>query len=69
MSSFFNQFGDLSQTLGHAVGSVGSVVQQQVINQSNINEELRIGSQNVIVREKLAEGENLGYKTNLLPES
>ncbi len=52
MSSFFNQFGDLSQTLGNAVGSV----QQQVINQTVVNEELRVGSHLIIVKEKLAEG-------------
>lgn len=49
MSSFFNQIGDLSQTFGH-------VVQQQVINQTIVNEELRVGSHHVIVKEKIAEG-------------
>ena len=54
MTSFFN-FGEFSQSLGHAVGQV---VQQQHggIHNSVPNEELRVGKFNVIVKEKLAEG-------------
>lgn len=72
MSSFFNQVGQFSQNLGSQVGqlgqnlthTLGNSVNQALSQGTSIvqqNEELRIGSHTVIVKERIAEGKNSIY--------
>ncbi len=68
MSSFFqnfgNQVGQFSQTFGSQVGqlsqnlgnSVNQAIHQGFNTSIQLNEELRVGSHTVLVKEKIAEG-------------
>jgi hypothetical protein len=59
MSSFFNQVGSLGQSLGQTLGqTIGTSFQQSIQQATAAPEELRIGSHSVVVKERLAEGDD-----------
>lgn len=58
MDNFFGRMGlDLGNSIGHSIGqSLGGSIGQSLNSATLAPEELRIGSHNIVVSHKLAEG-------------
>lgn len=68
MDNFFGRMGlDLGNSLGTSFGhSLGSSIGHSITSATSTPEELRIGSHNIVVSHKIAEGNNTAFSFSRL---